>query len=91
MPLATWEQVDVDYSTSDTVRSRGEGVFRASPLDIASLIDVNRGGFKLRTFHVNENSFVVENFIVKIRAYKTANQSFFNNKFVIFGVNQRIR
>ena len=31
MPLATWEQVDVDYSTSDTVRSRGEGGFRSPP------------------------------------------------------------
>ena len=31
MPLATWEQVDVDYSTSDTVCSRGEGGSRSPP------------------------------------------------------------
>ena len=31
MPHETWEEVDVDYSTSDTVRSRGEGGFRSPP------------------------------------------------------------
>ena len=54
-------------------------------------IDVNRGGFKLRSFHVNEKYICVENFIVKVRAYKTDNSCFFNDKFVIFCVNKRIR
>ena len=31
MPQKIWEEVDVDYSTSDTVRSRGEGGFRSPP------------------------------------------------------------
>ena len=31
MPREIWEEVDVDYLTSDTVRSRGEGGFRSPP------------------------------------------------------------
>ena len=31
MPQEIWEEVDVDYLTSDTVRSRGEGGFRSPP------------------------------------------------------------
>ena len=45
MPLATWEQVDVDYSTSDTVRSRGEGGFRSPPYYSYFMTALNQGGF----------------------------------------------
>ena len=31
MPQEIWEEVDVDYLTSDTVHSRGEGGFRSPP------------------------------------------------------------
>ena len=31
MPREIWEEVDVDYLTSDTVRSRGEGGSRSPP------------------------------------------------------------
>ena len=31
MPPAIWEEIDVDYSASNTVHSRGEGGFISPP------------------------------------------------------------